>query len=112
MDINKCMALIADQMQIQFTINNRNITSLEVFSPNGMFSAIIKRADQLSSFCLGSGLGVTFEENKTNMIGTNAVLDNNVSNAYRIMCMTEILFELMESSPIPRQIALDNLMYD
>ena len=112
MDIYKCMALIAEKMQLKFTINNKPITSIEVFAANGMFSAIIKRADQLSFFCLGTGLGVKFEEASGTMMGTKTTMDNTVSNAYRIMCMTEILCELMESSPNPRQIALDNLMYD
>lgn len=112
MDIHKCMALIADRMQLNFTLNTKPITSIEVFAPTGMFSSIIKRADQLSSFCLGSGLGVTFQETATGILGTKAVMDNNVSNAYRVMCMTEILCELSESSPDPKKIALDNLMYD
>lgn len=112
MDIYKCMALIADRMQIKFSMNHKPLTALEVFAENGMFPPIIKRADQLSTFCLGSGLGVTFENTPNGMTGTKAILDKNVSNAYRIMCMTEIICELMESSPTPRQIALDNLMYD
>lgn len=112
MDIYKCMALIADRMQLNFTINNKPLTSIEVFAERGMFPAIIKRADQLSSFCLGSGLGINFEETANSMMGTKAILDAHVSNAYRIMCMTEILCELSESSPDPRKIALDNLMYD
>lgn len=112
MDIYKCMALIADKMQIKFSINSKPLTSIEVFAHNGMFPAIIKRADQLSSFCLGSGLGLTFENTPTGMTGTKAIMDSSVSNAYRIMCMTEILCELMESSPNPKQLALDNLMYD
>lgn len=112
MDIYRCMALIADRMQIKFTINNKPVTSIEVFSEHGMFPAIIKRADQLSSFCLGQGLGLTFEDTPTGMTGRKAILDTNVSNAYRIMCMTEILCELTESSPNPKLVALDNLMYD
>lgn len=106
------MALIADQLQIKFSLNNKFITSSEVFAENGMFSAIIKRADQLSSFCLGTGLGIKFENATSGIMSTKAVLDNTVSNAYRIMCMIEILYELMESSPNPRQLALDNLLYD
>lgn len=112
MDIHKCMALIADHMQIKFTLNNKPLTSFEVFADNGMFPSIIKRADQLSSFCLGSGLGLTFEETPSGMTGTKALMDESVSNAYRVMCMSEILCELVESSPNPRQVALDNLMYD
>ena len=112
MDIHKCMALVADRMQIKFTINNKPLTSMEVFAANGMFPAIIKRADQLSHFCLGTGLGITVEEAATSMMGTKAVMDQTISNAYRIMCMTEILCELMESSPNPKLLALDNLMYD
>lgn len=112
MDIYKCMALIADQMRLKFTINNKPLTSMEVFAETGMFPSIIKRADQLSSFCLGSGLGITFEETGHSITGTKAVMDKNVSNAYRVMCMTEILYELIESSPDPTKIALDNLMYD
>ncbi|MBP9721551.1 MAG: type IV secretion protein IcmS [Gammaproteobacteria bacterium] len=112
MDIHKCMALVADKMQLKFTINNKPISSLEVFAENGMFPAIIKRADQLSCFCLGTGLGIKVEEFAASMMGTKAIMDNSVSNAYRIMCMTEILCELTESSPNPRLLALDNLMYD
>lgn len=112
MDIHKCMALISDHMQIRYTINNKPLTSMEVFAENGMFSAIIKRADQLSSFCLGTGLGLTFEESATGMTGTKAIMDTTVSNAYRMMCMTEILCELTESSPNAKEVALDNLMYD
>lgn len=106
------MALIADQMQLKFTINNKPLTSFEVFAENGMFPSIIKRADQLSSFCIGTGLGLSFQETPNSITGTKAVMDNNVSNAYRVMCMTEILYELIESSPDPTKIALDNLMYD
>lgn len=112
MDIYKCMALIADRMQVKFTLNNKTMTSSEVFAENGMFPAIIKRADQLSAFCLGTGLGLGYEESANSLLGTRAIMDNTVSNAYRIMCMTEILYELVESSPNPRLLALDNLMFD
>lgn len=112
MDIYKCMALVADQMQLKFTMNNKPLTSIEVFAEHGMFPAIIKRADQLSCFCLGTGLGIKVEQAATSMMGTRAVMDDTVSNAYRIMCMTEILCELIESSPNPKLLALDNLMYD
>ncbi len=106
------MALVADRMQLKFTINNKPLTSMEVFAEHGMFPAIIKRADQLSHFVLGTGLGIQVEQAGSSMMGTKAVMDDSVSNAYRIMCMTEILCELMESSPNPKQLALDNLMYD
>ena len=111
-DMTEQMCKIARTMNARFVLNGRPMTIEEVFAPTGLLPAISRRADQLSSFCLGTGLGLKFEETATGVIGTKAVMDNKVSNAYRIMCMTEILCELMESSPNPKQLALDNLMYD
>jgi intracellular multiplication protein IcmS len=112
MDIYKCLALIADQMQVKFTLNQKPIAALEVFGPKGLFPSFMRRADQLSNFCLGKGLGVTFENTTNTLLGITAKMDGSTSMAFRIMCITEILCELMESSLNPRLVALDNLMYD
>jgi len=112
MDIGKQLALIATEMGISFTTNSKPMAVDDVFSNTGFLPAIIRRADQLCSFCLGYGLGISFDEAPEARLGVYVKFDNAVPNMLRVMCATEILYELMESSPNRPVVALDDLMYD
>jgi len=112
MEIYKVLSLIIDKIDVSFTLNNKPMSSEDICKPNGLFPALMRRADQLSSFCLKHGLGVKFEKSPESTIGIIATLDNTVSNAYIIMCVTEIIYEIIEASPNKRLVALDHLMYD
>lgn len=112
MEIGKDLALISREMNVSFTLTGKPIPAEEVFLNNNLLPAIIRRADQLCSFCLGYGLGITFDEASDARLGVYVKFDNVVPYVLRIMCATEILYELMESSPDRTVIALDDLMYD
>lgn len=112
MDIDRSLTLIAIEMKISFTLNDKAISPEEVFSNRGLLPAIIRRADQLCSFCLGYGLGISFEEAGDARLGVYVKFNDSVPNVLRVMCATEILYELAESSPNRPVIALDDLMYD
>ena len=112
MDIYKVLSLVIDKIDVTFTLNNKPISSEEICKPTGLFPALIRRADQLSSFCLKHGLGVKFDKASDTTIGITANLDDTISNAFRIMCITEIVYEIIEASPNKKQVALDHLMYD
>jgi len=112
MDIGKELALISREMNISFTLTGKSMATEEVFQNSSLLPAIIRRADQLCSFCLGYGLGITFEEASDARLGVVVKFDDVVPYVLRIMCATEILYELMESSPDRTVIALDDLMYD
>lgn len=111
-DIRKSMALIAAAMQAKFYLNDRFVSFDEVFSFTGLLPAIARRADQLSSLCLGYGLGVTFNDAEGSLLGTEVVFDEVTPNALRLLCMTDVLNELIQGGPSRDYTPLDELLYD
>lgn len=111
-DISKGMAFIAGNMNAKFYLNDRFVSFDEVFSYTGLLPAIARRADQLCSLCLGYGLGVSFEEAENALLGTRVVFDDVTPNVLRLLCMTDVLNELIQGGPSRDYTPLDELMYD
>lgn len=112
MNLGKKLALIAQDLQINFTLNGKVVPMEDVFADHGLLPAIMRRADQLSSFCLSYGLGINFEQDSDARLGVICQFDNNVPDAFRLLCATEIFYELIEAATDKHNIALDDLMYD
>lgn len=112
MDVSGQLAKIARTMNVRFSLNGRPMTVDEVLAPTGLLPAIARRADQLSSLCLGYGIGVTFEEAEGSTLGVKAVFDDITPNVLRLLCMTDVLNELTQNTPRGDMTALDQLMYD
>ncbi len=111
-DIRKSMALIAANMNAKFYLNDRFVSFDEVFSDTGLLPAIARRADQLCSLCLGYGLGASFDEAENALLGTRVIFDEVTPNALRLLCMTDVLNELIQGGPSRDYTPLDELMYD
>ncbi|MDI9817876.1 MULTISPECIES: type IV secretion IcmS family protein [unclassified Legionella] len=111
-DIRKSMALIAANMNAKFYLNDRFVSYDEVFSDTGLLPAIARRADQLCSLCLGYGLGATFDEAESALLGIRVVFDEVTPNSLRLLCMTDVLNELIQGGPSKDYTPLDELMYD
>ncbi len=111
-DISEQMIKAARVLQGNYSLNGRPMTMEEVFSLTGLLPGIARRADQLSSLCLGYGIGVTFEESEGSVLGLKAVFDDITPNALRMLCMIDVLSELMRGSRPGDMTALDQLMYD
>lgn len=111
-DIPTQMIKVARMMHGQYSLNGRLMTMEEVFAPNGLLAGIARRADQLSSLCLGYGIGVTFEEAEGTALGVKAVFDDITPNALRLLCLIDVLNELMRGTPKGGVTSLDQLMYD
>lgn len=111
-DICKSMALIAAGMNAKFYLNDRFVGFDEVFSETGLLPAIARRADQLCSLCLGYGLGVTFDEAENALLGTRVIFDEVTPPVLRLLCMTDVLNELIQGGPSRDYTPLDELMYD
>lgn len=111
-DIHKGMALIAASMNAKFYLNDRFVSFEEVFSDTGLLPAIARRADQLCSLCLGYGLGVSFDEAEGSLLGTRVVFDEVTPNVLRLLCMTDVVNELIQGGPSRDYTPLDELMYD
>jgi intracellular multiplication protein IcmS len=111
-NISKSMALIAANMNAKFYLNDRFVSYEEVFSDTGLLPAIARRADQLCSLCLGYGLGATFDEAEGSLLGVRVVFDEVTPNALRLLCLTDVLNELIQGGPSKDYTPLDELMYD
>ena len=112
MDIRKSMSLIAAGMNAKFYLNDRFVSFEEVFLDTGLLPAIARRADQLCSLCLGYGLGVSFDEAENALLGTRVIFDEVTPNVLRLLCMTDVLNELIQGGPSRDYTPLDELMYD
>src|SRR5690348_11538374 len=111
-DISEQMAKAARLMYAQFSLNGRPMTMEEVFSTTGLLPAMARRADQLSSLCLGYGIGVTFEEAEGSVSGVKVIFDDITPHSLRLLCITDVLFELTKNTPKGMLSSLDQLLYD
>jgi intracellular multiplication protein IcmS len=112
MDITQQMSKIARAMKRQFTLNGRPLTMEEVFSTTGLLPGMARRADQLSSLCLGYGIGVTFEDAEGSVLGVKVIFDEITPNVLRLLCLLDVLNELMKGTPVGEPAPLDQLLYD
>jgi Protein of unknown function (DUF3773). len=106
------MIKVAQKMGAQFMLNDRTITFEEVFAPTGLLPALSRRADQLCSLCLGYGIGVSFEEATGSLLGVKVIFDDITPAILRILCLTDVVNELIKGAPSPHAVPLDELMYD
>lgn len=112
LDMSKSLSMVAATMNAKFYLNDRFVSFDEVFSSTGLLPAIAKRADQLCSLCLGYGLGVSFEDVEDALLGNRVVFDEVTPNSLRLLCMTDVINELIQGGPSRDYTPLDELMYD
>ena len=112
MDMSAQVIKVARAMGARYVLNGRPMTLDEVFAPTGLLPAISRRADQLSSLCLGYGLGLSFEEAEGAVLGIRVIFDEITPNVLRLLCITDVLVELSQATASGDMTALDQLMYD
>ena len=112
MDIHKSMALIAASMNAKFYLNDRFVSFDEVFADTGLLPAMARRADQLCSLCLGYGLGLSFDEAEKALLGTRVIFDEVTPNVLRLLCLPDVVNELIQGGPSRDYTPLDELLYD
>lgn len=112
LEISEQMIKVARLMGGNYSLNGRPLTMEEVFSTSGLLAGMARRADQLSSLCLGYGIGVTFEEVEGSPLGVKVIFDDITPNVLRLLCLIDVLNELMRGTPRGDVVALDQLMYD
>jgi intracellular multiplication protein IcmS len=112
MDLTKKLCAIAKKMNANFTFNDRPMTYQEVFAETGLLPALARRADQLCSLCLGYGIGVSFDEAEKSMLGVKVSFDDVTPNILRLLCIADVISELMNSASSRDRTPLDELMYD
>ncbi len=106
------IGLIAKVLRCNFVLREQPISIEQVFTETGLLPAIMRRADQLCSFCLGYGLGVSFEDSQGAMLGVRVKFDEVTPNSLRLLCAADVLIELIQHAPSREITPLDDLMYD
>lgn len=112
MDIIKTLCSVAKAMGANFSFNDRPMTHKEVFSESGLLPALSRRADQLSSLCLGYGIGLSFDEAEDALLGVRVSFDDVTPNTLRLLCIIDVVTELVLAAPTREVTPLDELMYD
>jgi len=112
MEISKQMAAIATSLGVRFKFNEKFISYDEVFSSKGLLPGLARRADQLCSLCLGYGIGVGFEDVESAPLGIQVVFDEVTPQILRLLCITDVMMELIKLAPSKDAVSLDELMYD
>ena len=111
-NMSEQMMKVARQTVTQYSLNGRPLTYEEVFSPSGLLPGIARRADQLSSLCLGYGLGLSFEEVEGTPLGMKVIFDDITPNVLRLLCLIDVLTELGRGAMRGQPVSLDQLLYD
>ncbi len=112
MDVkDQCIAL-SRVMGIDYGMKGRDLTYEEVFMENGFLPAIAKRADQLSGLCFGYGIGANFIDDDKGTCGKRVEFDDVTPQAIRMICIADVLCELVSMSLSSGRTMLDELLYD
>jgi len=112
MELKKQLVLVSRALKANFTLNGKSITPQEVFSESGLLPAMARRADQLCSLCLGYGLGCTFDDSDSTTLGVKVKFDDITPNVLRLLCLTDVICELVQTAPSRDVTPLDELLYD
>jgi len=111
-NISQYLCQIAASFNAKFYLNDRFLSMDEVFSATGMLPALAKRAEQLCSLCLGYGLGISFEEAEGSLLGNRVIFDEVTPNSIRLLCIIDVVNELIQGGPSRDYTPLDELLYD
>lgn len=112
MSLDKKLIAIAKRMRVNFTLKGSVLAPKEIFLDTGLLPGLTKRADQLAQLCLGYGLGATYEDTEGALLGVRVHFDEFTPDALRLLCITDVLYELVKMSPTRDEVPLDELMYD
>lgn len=112
MDLTKQLCALAKKFNANFTFNDRPMSYQEVFADTGLLPAIARRADQLCSLCLGYGIGISFDEAEKSVLGVKVTFDDITPNILRLLCIADVVSELIYGAPSRDRTPLDELMYD
>ncbi len=96
MDIPKSMALISAAMNAKFYLNDRFVSLRKFLRTPVYLPAIARRADQLCFLMLRLWVGVSFDEAENALLGNRVVFDEVTPNVLRLLCMTDVINELIQ----------------
>lgn len=112
MNFTKSLSELAKDLNVKFMFGGKPISHEDVFVETGLLPALARRADQLCSLCLGYGIGVTFIEAEKTVLGIKVQFDEVTPNVLRLLCIYDVVLEIINASASKEQVSLDELIYD
>jgi intracellular multiplication protein IcmS len=112
MNIGDYLKTMSDLLGCKFEIFGKSISSQKVFAEDGVLAPLAKRAENLSMFVLNKPIGANYQKISGGLYGYKVTFDDSVPNSYRILCMLDVLIEIIHQSSSPKNIKLDELLYD
>jgi len=111
-EVQKALIKISQQLNANYTLNERSLVYDEVFSDVGLLPGLARRADQLCMLVLNYGIGVTYEEHEGAILKKKVMFDDTTPNVIRVMCLTDVICELVSLAPSRASTPLDELLYE
>ena len=108
-NLEGCVKALAKSLDCRFWFKGESMQYDKVFSHTGFLPALLHRANQLSLFCLGKELGVTFERDEGSVLQIRSLLDDKVPMMLRLIFLLDVLYELVQAAPSPQSVRLDEL---
>jgi hypothetical protein len=112
MNISKYLETISLFVGAKFELYGQPIENEKVFSTKGLLPAFTKRSENNALFTINITLGAQFKKNSQAVAGLEVEYNDQIPNSYRILCIMDVLFELMQNQQGQERINLDQLLYD
>ena len=112
MDVKEQCIALSRVMGVEYGVKSRELTYDEVFSVTGFLPPIAKRADQLAMICFGYGIGATFIDYDKSSCGLKVEFDISAPNSIRMICIADVICELVTMAAVADKVMLDELLYD
>lgn len=111
MNLNKLIA-VGKSLGKYYTLKGKPLKIEEVLSETGLLPGLTRRADQIASMCFGYGLGATFEDDESGLLGKRVIFDDFTPDALRIFCVIDSLMEVIKGNESGGVVNMDELLYD
>ena len=109
-DISEMLVAIAKEMNAKFYLLGKMISAEEVFASTGLLPAFAKRAEDRCLFCVGFGLGISMKDSEQGILNAEVVFDEATPMGLRLAFITDVLCEMIDSSPTNDYTPLDELL--
>lgn len=111
-NISDMLVAISKELNARFYLLGKMISAEEVFSPKGLLPAFAKRAEERCLFCVGYGLGLSVKDAEQGILNAEVIFDEATPIGLRLAFITDVLCELIDSSPTNDYTPLDELLKD
>jgi len=98
---------------VSFTFKNKPLSHEEVFAAFGVLPGILKRANKISSVCVGTSLGGTFPKTDRSYLGYSLELEElSLPLPFAMLFVVDVLEAVIAGRGTASTIALDEFSYE